>query len=57
MGVENHLLALARIGPHEQHPAVTQPYVRHFHRGRHTIDQDNLVAPVELVGFPGRKGT
>ena len=28
MGVEHHLLGLARIGPHEQHPAVAQPDVR-----------------------------
>ena len=34
MGVEHHLLALARIGPHEQHPAVAQPDMRHLHRHR-----------------------
>jgi hypothetical protein len=30
--VKYHLLRLARIGAHEQHPAVAQPDVRHLHR-------------------------
>ena len=55
MGVEHHLLRLARIRPHEQHPAVAQPDMRHFHRHRRAVDQHDLVAPVELVSLAGRK--
>ena len=55
VGVEHHLLRLAGIGAHEQHPAVTEPNVRHLHHHRHTVDPDDLVTPVELVGFARRK--
>ena len=55
MGVEHHLLALARIGPHEQHPAVAEPDLRHLHRHRDAGDQHHLVAPVELVGLARRE--
>ena len=55
MSVEHHLLRLARIGPHEQHPAVAQPHMRHLHRHRRAVDQHDLVAPVELIGLAGRK--
>ena len=56
MGVEDHLLRLARIGTHEHHPARAKPSVRDLHRRRDAGDQDNLVAPVELVGLARRKG-
>lgn len=52
VSIEDHLLRLAWIGPHEEHPAVAKPDVRHLHRGRRTIDHHHLVAPVELVSFP-----
>jgi hypothetical protein len=55
VGVEHHLLALARIGPHEQHPAVAEPDVSDLDRHRHPVDQHHLVAPVELVGLTRRK--
>src|SRR6267142_2385863 len=55
MRVENHLLALALIGPHERHPAVAQPDMGDFDRRRHPVQHDDLVAPVELVGFARRK--
>jgi hypothetical protein len=55
MGIEHHLLRLARIGPHERQPAVTEPDMRHLDRDRHAVDQHDLVAPVELVGFARRK--
>jgi len=53
--VEHHLLRLARIGPHERHPAMAQPHVRdlHRHRHRHAVQQNDLVTPVELVGLAG----
>ena len=52
MGVKYHLLRLTRVGPHEEHPAVAEADVRHLHRGRRAIDHYDLMAPVELVGFP-----
>ena len=53
--VEHHLLGLARIGAHEQHPAMTQPDVRHLDGDRCAVDQHDLVAPVELVRLAQRK--
>ena len=55
VGVEHHLLRLARIGPHEQHPAVAEPDMGDLHDHRHAVQQDDLVAPVELIGFTRRK--
>ena len=40
---------LARIGPHEHHPAVAEADVRDLHRRRGAVDHHDLVAPVELV--------
>ena len=56
MGVEDHLLRLAGIGTHEQHPAVTQADMCHLHRGRRAVDHHDLVAPVELVGLAWIEG-
>jgi hypothetical protein len=53
VGVEDHLPRLARIGPHERHPAVAEADVGDLHRRRHPVDQDGLVAPVELIRFAG----
>jgi hypothetical protein len=39
VGVEHHLLRLARIGPHERHPAVAQADMGNLHRRGHAIDQ------------------
>jgi hypothetical protein len=55
VGVEHHLLRLARICPYKQHPAVAQPDMRHLHRNGRAVDQHHLVAPVELIGLAGRK--
>src|SRR5216683_8069901 len=55
VGVEHHLLRLAWICPHEHHSAVTEPDMGGLHNHRHAIEQNNLVAPVELVGFTWRK--
>ena len=55
VGVEHHLLCLARIAPHEQHPAVAEPDMSSLHDHRHAIEQDDFMAPVELIGFPRRK--
>src|SRR6478736_1152152 len=51
VGVEHHLLRLARIGPREQHAAVAEPHVRHLHGHRYPAQKDDLMASVELVGF------
>ena len=51
MRVENHLLRLARIGANERHAAVAQTHVRDLHGRRHAVEHNDLVAPVELVGF------
>ena len=48
VGVEHHLLRLAWIGASEQHPAVTEPDMSDLHDHRHAMQQDNLMAPVEL---------
>ncbi len=55
MGIEHYLLALARISPHEWHPAVAEPDMRHLDGDRHAVHQYDLVAPVELVGLTRRK--
>ena len=52
---EHHLLRLARIGPHEHHAAVAEPDMGDLHGHRHAPDQDDLVAPVELVGLARRE--
>jgi hypothetical protein len=53
--VEQHLLALARVRPHKQHPAVAEAHLRHLRHCRHTVDDNDLVAPVELVRLPRRE--
>src|SRR5215468_4258479 len=53
--VEHHLLGLAGVCSHERHPAVAQANLRHLGLRRHPGDDDNLVAPVELVGLTRRK--
>jgi hypothetical protein len=55
VGVEHHLLRLARISSHEQHAAMAEPDVRHLHGHRRAAQQNDLVAPVELVGFTWRE--
>src|SRR5215217_6488397 len=55
VGIEHHLLRLARIGPHEQHAAVTEPDMGDLHDHRHAAQQDDLVAPVKLEGFSRSK--
>jgi hypothetical protein len=55
MGVENHLLGLARIGAHQHHAAMAEANVRDLHGRRHPVHHDDLVAPIELVGLARRK--
>ena len=56
MGVEDHLLRLARVSPHKQHARVAEPDVGNLHDHRRAVDQHDLVAPVELVGLARREG-
>ncbi len=55
VSVEHHLLRLARIGPHEQHPAMTKPDMSDLHNHSDPAQQDHFVAPIELVGFARSK--
>ena len=55
VGVEHHLLALARISADEEHSAVAQPDVRDLDLGRHPRQHHVLVAPVELIGLARRE--
>ena len=55
VGVEHHLLRLARIGAHEHHPAVAEAEMRDLHGRRHPVHHDNLVAPIKLVSLARRE--
>jgi hypothetical protein len=48
VGVEHHLLALARIGPDEHHPAVAEPDLRHLHRHGDTLYEHSSALQQEL---------
>ncbi|PYG54372.1 hypothetical protein N434_04633 [Rhizobium sp. UGM030330-04] len=52
---EHHLLAPTHIGPREHHPAMTEADMGNFYRRYYGLDQQNLVAPVELICLAGRK--
>jgi hypothetical protein len=52
---EHHLLGLARIGSHQEHPAVAQSDVGDLDRGRHPAEHHHLVRPIELVSFTRRE--
>ncbi|MEA2987739.1 MAG: hypothetical protein QOG83_450 [Alphaproteobacteria bacterium] len=55
VGVEHHLLCLARIDPHEHHAAMAVPDMGDLDDHRHAVQQDDLVAPVELEGLSWRE--
>jgi hypothetical protein len=55
MRVEDHLLGLARIGTHKRHAAVAEPHVRDFYGHCRAIEHDDLMTPIELVGFARSK--
>jgi hypothetical protein len=56
MRVEDHLLRLARIGAHEDHPAVAEVDMNHLDGRRHAIVHNDFMTPVKLVRFPWSKG-
>ncbi len=51
MSVEQHLLGPARRGAHERHPAVAQADMGDLHGRGHTVQDHDLMAPVEPVGL------
>ena len=51
MRVEQHLLCLARIGPHIHGPRRAQSHMRDLHAHRLARDLHVLMAPVELIGL------
>jgi hypothetical protein len=55
VGVEHHLLRLARISAHKHHPAVAEAQMRDLHDRRHPVHHNDLVAPVELIGLARRE--
>lgn len=56
MGVEDHLLCLARVGADEQHPAVTEANVSYLHGRRDPVNENDHMAPIELVGLTWLEG-
>ena len=48
--VEHHLLRLTRIGADKRHAAVTKPHVGCLHGHRRAVQNDDFMAPIELVG-------
>ena len=55
VGVEHHLLRLARIGADDEHAAVAEPHVRALHRHGDAAHHHDLVASVELIGLARRE--
>jgi hypothetical protein len=53
--IEHHLLALARVGADQKHPAVAKPDVRDLDGGRHPAEHHYLVRPVKLIGLARRE--
>ena len=51
VGVEHHLLRLARISAHEHHAAVAEADMGDLHGRGHPVHHHDLVAPIELVGL------
>lgn len=55
MGVEPHLMALARIRHQPKRTAGAQLQVRHLHAPVNAADQQTLLAPIELKRLGQRK--
>jgi len=51
VGIEHHLLRVARISAHDA--AVAEPDMGHPDGDCYTAQQHDLVARIELIGFPG----
>jgi len=55
MRIEDHLLGLARIGTHKWHASVAEADVSDLDGDRCAIEHNDLMAPIELVGFARSK--
>ena len=53
MGVEQHLVRLQRIGPHDEGPTVAELEVSHLQLGALAADDRPIFRPVELERFAG----
>ena len=53
MGVEQHLVRLQRIGPHDEGAAERQLEMRDLQLGPLAAQDRPVLAPVELEGFAG----
>ncbi len=53
VGIEQHLVSLQRIGPHDKGPAVRQFEVRDLQLRSLTAKDGPVLAPIELEGFAG----
>jgi hypothetical protein len=49
--VEQHLVALLQVGAVKESPAVAELEVRHLQLGADAVDDDVVLAPVELEGL------
>lgn len=56
MGVEQHLVRLQQVGPHNEGAAVAELGVGHLQLGALAGDDGPVFAPVELERFTGAKG-
>ena len=54
-GIEQHLVGLEQIGPHDERPAVRQLGMRHLQLRALAGEQGPVLAPVELEGFAWRE--
>ena len=52
VGIEQHLVRLQEIGPHDEGPAVAQLGVGHLQLGAFIADDGPVFRPVELESFP-----
>lgn len=51
MGIEQHFVALRRVGLNDERLAITELQVRYRQLSPHATDDQMLFAPVELVRF------
>ncbi len=56
MGVEHHLLGLARISPNVGHAAVAKPDLRYLGLEGDAVEDDPFFRPIELISFSRREG-
>ncbi len=47
VGIEHHLLRLARIGTHEQHPAMAEPDMSGLHSHRHAAQKNDFMVRLD----------